>query len=188
MPTPAPFHLRYELTRRQRLRQHRRTWGVAWTLYILALEAFFLWITFNDFGVYRWTGVFAGLLFAGGLFVLYADLFGGLLDILLVRRRVVDMIIDNETAAILIGAERWHLFLDGITAIRQDHADTWTIEHSNGTVLHIPAAEITDDQLAHLRAAMARGRTPEGFRAVIERGRRIQQLLRRPVRQAHTRQ
>ena len=53
-----------------------------------------------------------------------------------------------------------------------------TIEHHNGSVLHIPAGEITDDQLAHLRSAMERGRTPEGIRAVIERGRRIEQLTR----------
>jgi hypothetical protein len=33
-------------------------------------------------------------------------------------------------------------------------------------------------QIDHLRAAMERGRTPEGFRAVIERGRRIEQIMR----------
>jgi hypothetical protein len=58
-------------------------------------------------------------------------------------------------------------------------AGVWTLRHWNGTVLHIPADAITDAQLAHLRAAMERGRTPEGIRAVIERGRRLAELERR---------
>ena len=155
-------------------------WGVALTLFVLVLEAFFLWITFANIPVDGgWASLGFGLLFPGGLFLLYRGLFVGLIDALRVRRRVVDMIIDDETAAILIRGERWHLFLDGIAAILQFHPGVWTIQHHNGTVLHIPAGEITDDQLAHLRTAMERGRTPEGIRAVIERGRRIAEVERR---------
>ena len=173
----VPFALRYTLTRRQRLLPHVRMWGIALTLFITVLEAFFLWIAFANIPVDGcWASLGFGLLFPGGLFLLYRGLFNGLLDVLLSRRRVVDMIVDDETAAILIRGERWHLFLDGITSIRQYHPDIWTIEHHNGSVLHIPATEITDDQLAHLRAAMERGRTPEGVQAVVERGRRIAQL------------
>jgi hypothetical protein len=151
-------------------------WGIVSTLFVLALEALFLFMTGNNFAVYGYAGVATGLLFAGGLFLLFRGLFTGLIDVILVPRRDIDLIIEENAAGILLGSERWYLFLDGIISIHQHHRGIWTIQHHNGSVLHIPAKEITDDQLAHLRAAMERGRTPEGVRAVIERGRRIAQL------------
>jgi hypothetical protein len=90
----------------------------------------------------------------------------------------MDVIIEKDAAGILVGGERWYLFLDGITDIRKFRDDIWTIQHWNGSVLHIVAAAITDEQIDYFRAAMERGRTPEGIRAVIERGRRIEQIMR----------
>jgi hypothetical protein len=54
----------------------------------------------------------------------------------------------------------------------------WTLEPVNGAVLHFPVAAITEDQLSRIRTVMEHGRTPDGFRAVIERGRRIEAILR----------
>jgi hypothetical protein len=54
----------------------------------------------------------------------------------------------------------------------------WTLSHWNGVVLHIPIDAISEELLAHLRAEMERGRTPEGIGAVIERGRRIEEIMR----------
>ena len=45
----------------------------------------------------------------------------------------------DTRAGILIGTERWYLFLDGITDLRKFRDDTWTIQHFNGSVLHIAA-------------------------------------------------
>ena len=53
----------------------------------------------------------------------------------------------------------------------------WTVEHFNGTVLNIAALAITEDHIEYIRAAMERGRTPEGIRAVVERGRRIEEIM-----------
>ena len=119
-----------------------------------------------------------GLVVFGGLallvLVLHRRLVLGLLDVLLVPVRRMDVIVDENAAAILIGSQRWYLFLDGITDLKKFRDDTWTVQHFNGTVLHVAASAIDDDQLAHIRAAIERGRTPEGVRAVIERGKRIQ--------------
>ena len=41
----------------------------------------------------------------------------------------------------------------------------------------IAASAIAEDQLAHIKTAMERGRTPEGIRAVIERGKRIKEIM-----------
>ena len=89
----------------------------------------------------------------------------------------MDVVVEEDAAGILLGTERWYLFLDGITEIRKYRDDTWTIQHWNGSVLHIPVSAITVDQLEHMRRAMELGRTPEGMKAVIERGKRIEAIL-----------
>ena len=180
MPAAVPFPLRYTLTRRQRLLPHVRLWGVTTVLVVTAFEVFFIWLSFCNIPETGWLrAVGFCALFAGGLFLLFRGMFNGLIDVLRVPRRHVDIIVNDESAAIVMGdGQRWHLFLDGIIAITQFHPGIWSVEHHNGAVLHIPASAITDDQLAHLRAAMERGRTPEGIQRVIERGRRIQQVSR----------
>jgi len=107
----------------------------------------------------------------------------GLLDVLLVPRRQMDITIEEcedgtSAAGILLGKERWYLFLDGITDIRRYREDVWTIHHFNGSMLHIPVSAITQELMDYLEKAMQRGRTPEGFASVIERGRRIREIMR----------
>jgi hypothetical protein len=82
----------------------------------------------------------------------------------------------GEAAGMLFGGERWYLFLDGIIDIRQC-CGVWTIQHHNRLVLLIPTAAISDEQIEYLRDCLRRGHTPEGMRAVIERGKRIEQLM-----------
>jgi hypothetical protein len=174
---PTPFHLCYTLSRSQRLVPHLHLWGWVYTPFVVLLFGFFGVRT--AVSAYSWNGagvaVFGGL--ALGLFFLLRGLFVGLLDVVLVPVRRMDVVVEENAAGILIGGERWYLFLDGILDIRKFRDDTWTIRHWNGTVLHIAASAITAEQVAYLRAAMERGRTPEGVRAVIERGRRIKEIL-----------
>jgi hypothetical protein len=172
----VPFQLRYTLTRMQRLVPHLRIWGVGWTLFVVVMSMFFCERTaahvypFDAMGI----AVFGGL----ALFVLllYRRLFIGFLDVLFVPARSMDVIVEDNAAGILIGTERWYLFLDGIINICKFREDTWTIQHFNGCVLNIDAPAIQEDQVTHLRDAMERGRTPEGIKAVIERGKRIKAI------------
>jgi hypothetical protein len=176
--TPVPFQLRYTLNRRQRIMPHLRIWGPMYVPFVVCLFLFFVvQAAVTPFTQGIWAGVFFGVL-AGGLVLLLRGLFAGLLDVLLIPRRIMDVVIEENGAGILIGNERWYLFLDGITDIRKFREDTWTIQHWNGVVLHVSAAAISKDQIAFLSAAMERGRTPEGIRTVIERGRRIEQFTR----------
>lgn len=173
-----PFHLRYSLSRSQRLAPLLRMNGAAFTwcsgLFLTCMLIFFEWQTVEHAWTLDWCGVavFGGL--AACVLFNFSSL--GLLQILVRRVQNMDIIVDENTAQMLIGNERWVLFLDGINNIRKYADDIWTIEHRNGTILHVPASAITDNQIEHLRAAMARGRTPEGIRAVIERGKRILEL------------
>lgn len=174
----VPFQLRYTLSRSQRLVPHVRLWGVSTTIFVLALFAFFCAQTV----VAVWSLELPGIVVFGGLalgtVVLFRGLLVGLIDVLTVPRRDVDVVIEENAAGILLGKERWYLFLDGITSLKQYRADVWTIQHFNGSVLHVPAAAITDEQMSHIKSAMGRGHTAEGVRAVVERGRKIAELRR----------
>ena len=173
-----PFHLKYTLSRSQRLVPHVRMWGAWTTAYVTLLFTFFVaqavvsacTFSFSD------VAVFGGL--ALGVFVLFHGLLAGLADALIVPVRRVDVVFEENAAGVLLGTDRWYLFLDGVVGLRKYRRDVWTVEHFNGSVLHIPESATTEEQLQHIRAAMERGRTPEGVRAVIERGRRIAALRR----------
>jgi hypothetical protein len=174
----VPFELDYQLSRGQRFALLRHDWGVAFALFVVAVTTFFCVQTVKSACSLIWPGiaVFGGL--ALGMLLLHRGLFIGLLDVLLVPTRHVNVRVEKNGLGLLIRGERWWLFLDGLTRIEQDIAGVWTLRHWNGWVVHIPADAITDAQMAYLRSEMERGRTPEGVRAVIERGRRLAELER----------
>jgi hypothetical protein len=183
MPTHKPTHLRYTLNRSQRLVPHLRIWGRVYSPFVVLLFGFFSWRAMV--GVWQ-LEVPAVLVFGGlavGTFVLCRGLFLGLIDVIFVPLRHMDVTIEENAFGVLLGRERWYLFLDGVMDIRKYRDDVWTLRHWNGTVLNIAASAINDDQLAYIRAAMERGRTPEGVRAVVERGRRIREI-KKPDRRA----
>jgi hypothetical protein len=172
----VPFQLRYTLSRSQRLVPHVRHWGLFTTIFLLCMFLFFCVQTVTAIALLKWDGIviFGG--FALGMAAMFRGLFAGLIDVLTVQRRNVDIVIEDNAAGVLLGAERWYLFLDGITGIKKYRANVWTIQHFNGYVLHVPVSAITEEKLAYIRSAMERGRTPEGVRAVVERGRKILEL------------
>jgi hypothetical protein len=170
----TPFQLQYTLSRRQRLVLHLRRWGVVTTVLVTLLFLFFcsrVVVSARELDG-------AGLAVFGGLslfvFLLTGGAIVGLLDVAFVPTRRVDIVVEDNALGILLGGERWYLFLDGITSLEKLGKDLWTLQHWNGCVLHISDEVMTDALLTHLRAAMIRGRTPEDGQAVIERGRRFQ--------------
>lgn len=163
----VPFHLRYDLSRRQRLMPHIGVWGSMSLVIPLSL----LGIILLSLSKSPWWA-----LSSLPLFFVFRGFFIGMLDVILHRTRSMDIVVENNALGFLAGGERWYLFLDGITDIRKYCRDTWTIQHWNGSVINVLASAITDDQMEYIKAAAERGRTPEGIQAVIERGRLIQQL------------
>lgn len=181
----APFQLRYELKRAQRFVPLMRIWGWFYGPFALLLLTFFCLRTVYSVLTGEWPGlvVFGGL----ALFTLawVRGLVVGLVDVLFTRRRTVDLEVctvdlevEEQAVGVLRGGERCYLFLDGFLSLDRFHPEVWTLQHYNGSVLHIPVSMITEEQLDHFRTAMARGRTPEGIRAVVERGRRIEEITR----------
>ena len=162
-----PFHLRYRLTRRQRLIPHFGVWGPMSCI----IPALCVGIILLAAATSPWSA----LLLIPVLFM-FRGFFIGLIDVIFRRVRDMDIVVEEDTLGYLAGGERWHLFLDGIIDIRKYRDDIWTIQHWNGSIVNVLASEITDDQIDCLKAAGERGRTPEGIQAVIERGRRIEQI------------
>ena len=174
----VPFELECRLSRRQRFALLRHDWGFVHALFVVLVFIFFCVQTVVSAGSLSWPGlvVFGGL--ALGMFLLHRGLFVGLLEVLLVPVSRMNVRVEENGLGFFIGAERWWLFLDGLTSIDEHIAGVWTLRHWNGWVVHIPADAITCAQLEYLRSEMERGRTPEGVRAVIERGRRLAELER----------
>jgi hypothetical protein len=173
----VPFQLQYKLNRRQRLVPLWRIWGVAVTPFVVVMLIFFAVATVVSILFLRpWDVVLFGSL-GVVTFFLYRELFVGLMDVVRFPLRKMDIVVELNAADILLGGERWRLFLDGITEMRKYRRDTWTIQFWNGTLLHIDGSAITEDQVGHLRAAMEHGRTAEGIQAVIERGRKMRRVI-----------
>ena len=178
--TAIPFHLRYSLSRWQRLVGLYCEWGWFAPLVSIPLCTFFLLRAGWSIWMLEWAGIalFGGLALVGTC--LYAGILGGLVDVALFPVRHVDLTFEDNgagpAAGVLLGRERWYLFLDGITNISR-HCDLWIVQHYNGWRLLIPASAISDEQINCLREAMRRGQTPEGIRAVIERGKGIEGIL-----------
>jgi hypothetical protein len=172
-----PFHLHYTLSRGQRIVPHLRVWGTTSALLILSLFTFFVFAAVLNLSQSRVRDGIGFLVFASLVFIVARGLFIGIIDILTTRMREVDVLVEENAAGVLLRGQRWWLFLDGFVEIRKYRRDIWTLRHHNGSVLNIPTTQISEDQLSHIKAAMERGRTPEGVRAVIERGRQITQIL-----------
>ena len=168
--------IRYSLTRRQRLIPHLRIWGPAFVPYYVLLETFFVVRLIVAVFTLEWFAVLTFGLLAFGMLILFRGLVTGLVDVVMKARREMNITIEDNGLGILIGSERWYLFLDGITKISQYTSDVWTIEHWNGSVVHVLKDVISDEQLDHMRKRMEFGRTAEGTAATIERGRQIQAI------------
>lgn len=163
----VPFHLRYDLTRWQRLIPHFGVWGPV----SLAIPAMFVGIiSFAMANSPWWALSLLPVLF------IFRNFFIGLLDVILRRVRNIEILVEENALGYLAGDECWYLFLDGIIDITQYRKDVWTLQHGNGSVVNVLESEITDDHIKYIKAAAERGRTPEGFQAVIERGRLIQHI------------
>lgn len=175
MGTEQP--IRYSLTRRQRLIPHLKIWGPAFVPFFVLLESFFIVRFIGEAIALEWRGTLTFGFLAFGLLLLFRGLVVGLFDIVLHARRDMDITIEENGLGVMIGNERWYLFLDGITKISQYTAGVWTIEHWNGSVVHILKDVISDKQIRHMRQKMEFGRSSAGTAATIERGRQIQTIL-----------
>ncbi len=169
--------IRYSLSRGQRLIPHLHIWGFYFTPFIVTLVAFFVARLIAMTIVFNFKGIVVFGILAISILFLFRGLFIGLIDIVLTRRCEMDITIEDKAMGVMLGTERFYLFLDGVTSISRFHRDIWTVQHWNGSVVHILASALPGGQLQHLQDMMQFGRTPEGVATVVERGKVITNII-----------
>lgn len=135
--------LQYDLTRKQRLIPHIRAWGVTQ-----------LFVIFGMIGIgaaMAWGAWWTALIVA--LFVLWVGrgYIVGLLNVIFVKAQHMDIRIEDNGLGYMAGKERWYIFLDGLTAVRDLEKTVWTVQHWNGTVVNIPKTMLSEEVLKFLR-------------------------------------
>lgn len=141
-----PFHLRFTLSRRQRLVVELPPWLPA----VAATTGFSL------------GALYAGL-FASHWFLLllllpptvYRGLFIFAFDLVFRGGRSVEVIADDTELEVRSAGEVRRLPLDGVFQVFRS-GDTWTVLHLDGTVLTIPATAITAEQIEYLKSFVRR--------------------------------
>ena len=138
-------HLRFTLTRRQRLIPHLKMWYVmgpvlvsCFAILLIAAIRNSAWFFLASF-VVGWFG--RGYVF-------------GLMDVILHRTRAMDILIEPLGIGYLLGEDRWYVHMDGVSSISQLTDDVWTIAHDNGTVINVPLDCMPATCVAHISASI----------------------------------
>lgn len=73
------------------------------------------------------------------------------------------MTVALEENAIGFGRDRveWWVFADGIIGFGKLTEGVWTIQHFNGTVLHVPVDVLSAEDAAFLMSKMSRHESPQ---------------------------
>ncbi len=150
----SPFHLRFTLTRRQRLSVEL----VPWVPAIAGTVGFGTGAAYLVVSVSSW--LFPLLLLP---VVVYRGLFAFAFEIVARPRRPVELLVGDAELELRTGGAVRRLPLDGVFQVYREDT-VWTVLHLDGSVLTIPADAITATQVEHLRsfarrAAAARARS-----------------------------
>jgi hypothetical protein len=138
----APFHVRYTLSRQQRLATELLPWvpaiagSLGFTIGVTVLAAdvspWFLFLLLVPLTLYR------------GLFVL-------LFNLAIHSGQQVEVMVDETKLEMLSSGKRLLIPLAGIIQVFRS-GTAWTVLHLDGSVLTIPAEAITDEQTNYLKS------------------------------------
>jgi hypothetical protein len=143
-----PFHLKYELNRRQRLIPHLKIWQMqGWFVtLILAAAPYILFI--------HWWLIIIPL----GIVWFFKGYFVGLIDVLLCPMRKMDVIIDENNIGYLAGDVRRWIDMARILSVDMLYKEVWTLCHYSGIVIHIPVSVISEKQIRYIKKACGQTR------------------------------
>jgi hypothetical protein len=141
-----PILLQYDLNRRQRFVPHMKIWMPYGPMLLIMLGG-----TFAAVIEISWWYLPLFLFALWFVFWHSPGFIIGLIDVIVWRKRPMDVIVNENAIGILAGEERLWMSLDEILRIDKLCKDTWTIYHYNGTIISIPAAIITDEQIGFMK-------------------------------------
>jgi hypothetical protein len=143
----APFHLRYDLSRGQRLGPHLLPWAPC----LGASLGYTLGIVFLAKVVSAW------FLPALVLPAIYCRRFFALaLGILVHPAEPVDLFADETHLELRAGGVSVRFALAGIVQVYRSEHNTWTVLNRDNTAVTIPAAVISEEQLRYLKSFVRR--------------------------------
>ncbi len=148
--------MEYTLTRRQRLRVEL----VPWLPAIAGTIGFSVGAAYLTYAASAWFLMLLAL-----PVVMYRGLFLFAFDLIVGGGRAVAVHVTEEAMMVDSAGQRQRLPLEGILQVFRSN-DLWTVLHLDGTVLIIPAAAITSEQVAFLRVFAHR--TIRAARAEVE--------------------
>ncbi|HEU0006103.1 MAG TPA: hypothetical protein VFS12_08945 [Terriglobia bacterium] len=150
-----PFHVSYELTRRQRLVAHLGTWLCFWPglLLMVAVPAIVVALAVLK------SPWFLLILLLPPLMNNLPRFVAGIVNPLLLGSQPMDVVIEQDRIGCLYGQDRQWLPLEEIGRV-QRFGDVWVIT-SSCTVIDIPVSAV-DETIAHIRAMSEKGQ--EGAR------------------------
>jgi hypothetical protein len=151
-----PFRLQYDLNRRQRLVPHVKIWMPYGIIYLIMLAGALA-------GTIERSWWYLPLFLFAVWYVFWHSpgFILGLLEVALSRKRPMDVVVDEHFISILADRGRLWMPLTGIIRTDRLCKDAWTIHHSNGTIISIPVALISDEQIGFLKFAAQRPKGPD---------------------------
>ncbi|HRW55890.1 MAG TPA: hypothetical protein P5081_23705 [Phycisphaerae bacterium] len=148
---PGEIRIRYPLTRRQRLTLTRM--GYRWRFFYAPALIVALVVLSGEISKLFCIPLCISLF-------IYRRLIIDLVDLVMIRIRVEDIILHEFALGFISNGARWWVMTAGVVDVTERIKGMWTIRHYNGTVLHIPAAMVTSSHIDHLKSAAARFRGP----------------------------
>jgi hypothetical protein len=136
-----PFHLRFTLSRRQRIPEL-----FPWLPALAGSLGFSIGIAFLGSVVSPWF-----LLFLLLPLIFYRGLFALLLELTFYPSKPIEVVVDDDALTVQTGGEKRCLPLAGIIQVFRE-GNTWTVLHTDGTTLFIPARIVTDIQMEFLKS------------------------------------
>lgn len=136
-----PFHLRYSLSRRQRVRVEL----VPWIPAIAGTLGFGTGAAYLAMSVSAWF-----LLLLAVPLIMYRGMFAFFVRLLFQRGQPVEVSVRGGDLELRTRGEVKRLALDGIFQVFRS-GDLWTVLHLDGTVITIPANAISAEQIEYLR-------------------------------------
>lgn len=143
----APFHLRYELSRAQRLGPHLLPWAPC----LGTSLGFTLGVLFLGKVVSVW---FLPLLVFPAVYC--RRFFALALGILVHPVEPVDLFADETHLDLRAGGVSVRFALAGIVQVYKSEGNTWTVLNRDNTAITIPAAAISEEQLRYLKSFVRR--------------------------------
>ena len=160
-------HLQYDLTRRQRWDVHLRAWlpALPQYLFVVALMVPLIWWASQRSPWF--------LLFSVAPLWVMRGLIAGIVNIAFVPAQHMDIIVNEHGLEFMAGKRRWWVHLDSVVRIDRFRDDLWSFGCYHGEMISVPVNLIDEETLAHVRAKVEWGRTPEGVQAAVNRGRQL---------------